>query len=89
MEEEGYNPRDLSFSPISDRVSSREVLESNLPLLPSPLLPFFLSLSTSLALNTAMASLASLLEQSQRLQQSHYRAENELPSINLGLSKRS
>ncbi|GAA5897343.1 linker nucleoporin NIC96 [Sporobolomyces salmoneus] len=34
-----------------------------------------------------MASLASLLEQSQRLQQSHYRVENELPSINLGLDQ--
>ena len=34
-----------------------------------------------------MASLATLLEQSQRLQQSHHRIENELPSINLGLDQ--
>ncbi|GAA6011273.1 hypothetical protein JCM11491_006780 [Sporobolomyces phaffii] len=34
-----------------------------------------------------MASLASLLEQSQRLQQSHYRAEDELPAIHLGLDQ--
>lgn len=34
-----------------------------------------------------MASLAALLEQSQRLQQSHSRAESELPSINLGLDQ--
>ncbi|GAA5959783.1 hypothetical protein JCM3765_000101 [Sporobolomyces pararoseus] len=34
-----------------------------------------------------MASLASLLEQSQRLQQSHHRVESELPSINLGLDQ--